>query len=222
MARSTARKSRRTRRTGLGQRLRADLIAGLAIVLPAGLTVMLLTWVVRFVDAKVEPLIPVELPGEQLAGFGLVFFVAFTVGVGMLTRYMIGRRVLGVAEGVVHRLPVARRLYIAAKQIVATVIAKGGTSFRRTCLVEFPDRGIWTVAAVAAPMGGEVLARSGETDLVGLLVPTAPNPATGFLIFAPVRDVRMLDLSLEEAAKLVMSAGLVGPLGYAPEPPARR
>jgi uncharacterized membrane protein len=203
------------------QRLRADFLAGLAVVLPAGLTVMLLVWAVRLIDRRVVPLIPFELPFMQVAGFGVVVFVLVTAGVGALARHMAGRQAVAAAEGLVARVPVARQLYLGAKQIVGTAIAKGGTSFRQTCLIEYPERGIWQVVLMTAPVEGELPQKAGEPDLVGVLVMTAPNPITGFLIFVPRRDLIPLDLSVEDALKLVFSAGLVGPPGYAPPGPGR-
>jgi uncharacterized membrane protein len=219
---ATEPRRRRKRRSSLAQRLRADLMAGLALVLPVILTVFVVGWLVHFIDAKVVPLIPVRLPYEQVAGFGVVAFAIFTVAVGALTRHVLGRRAVHLAEGVVRRVPIARRLHLGAKQIIETVIAKGSTALRRTALVEYPERGIWQVVAITAPVGGEIAARTGEDDLVGLLVPTAPNPITGFLVFCPRRDLRPLDLSIEDGAKLILSAGLVGPPGYAPQGPAGR
>jgi uncharacterized membrane protein len=210
------------RKTGIAARLRADFLAGLAIVLPAGLTVMLLVWAVRLVDARVVPLIPVPLPFLHVAGAGVVIFVAVTTAVGVVTRHMIGQRAVALAEGVVARVPIARRLYVGAKQMVEAAIAKGGTSFRQTVLVEYPDRGLWQVVLLAAPVEGELSARTGEPDLVGLLVPTAPNPITGYLVFAPRREVIPLGLSVEDALKLIVSAGLVGPPGLAPQDKPRR
>ena len=107
-------------RHGLMQRLQADFLAGLAVVLPAGLTVMLLVWAVGLIDARGVPLIPVKLPFEQVAGFGVLFFVLVTAGVGAVARHMAGRRAVEAAEGLVARVPVARRLYLGAKQIVQT------------------------------------------------------------------------------------------------------
>ena len=123
------------------QRLRADFLTGLAVVLPAGLTVMLLTWAVRLIDRRVLPLIPFDLPFTQVAGAGIVVFGLITIVVGALLRHMLGQRAVRIAEGVVSRVPVARQLYVGAKQLVETAIAKGGTSFRQTCLIEYPERG---------------------------------------------------------------------------------
>ena len=144
------------RRRSLGQRLRADFIAGLAVVLPAGLTVMLLTWAVRLIDARVLPLVPVDLPFSQVAGAGVVVFVLVTIRPARVTRHMLGQRAVLAAEQLVARVPVARQLYGGAKQIVETAIRKGGTSFRQTVLVEYPERGIWQVVVLTAPVEGEL------------------------------------------------------------------
>jgi uncharacterized membrane protein len=181
------------------QRLQADFLAGLVVVLPAGLTVMLLVWAVRLVDRRVLPLIPVELPFMQVAGAGVVIFVALTVGVGVVTRHMLGQRAVRAAEGLVGRVPI-------------------GTSFREVVLVEYPERGTWQVVVLTAAIEGELPAKIGAPDLVGLMVPTAPNPVTGFLVFTPRREVIPLDIGVDDAFKLVVSAGLVGPPGYAPPP----
>jgi uncharacterized membrane protein len=200
-------------------RLRANFLAGLVIVLPVGLTVLLLTWAIRLIDGWAQPLVPGWLEISHIAGAGALFFVILVTLVGAVTRNLLGRRVVGLAELTVGRVPIARRIYLGVKQLVEAGISKSGTAFRTTCLVEYPDRGIWTVVALVGPVGGELAARSGEPELMALMVPTAPNPVTGFLVFAPRRDIVPLDIGLDEAAKLVISAGLVGPPGYAPQTP---
>ena len=196
-------------------RLRADFITGLGIVLPAGLTVMLVLWAVGFVDDKVAPLLPGWLGEGHVAGLGLLVFVAATVAVGAAVKGFAGRNAVRLGEGLVARIPLARAVHRGTKQIIETAIDKGSTSFREICMLEYPERGIWTPVVITAPAAGELPRRIGEDDLVGVLVPTAPNPITGFLIFAPRRDLVPVDMSLEDAAKLIMSAGLVGPAGVA-------
>jgi uncharacterized membrane protein len=178
---------------------------------------VLVLWAVGFVDDKVAPFLPGWFGEGHIAGVGLLAFIALTAAVGALIKGYAGREVVRIGEGALVRVPFVRPVYVGAKQIVETAIAKGGTSFRQTCLLEYPERGIWTVVAMTAPVEGEVPRRVGEEDLVGVLVPTAPNPITGILVFAPRRDLIPLDIGIEDAAKLVMSAGLVGPPGYAPD-----
>lgn len=204
---------RRPPRSPLFQRLEAHFLRGLAVVLPVGLTLLPIVWLVRLIDARVDPLVPGHLPFTQVAGVGVLIFASFTIVVGMLTRQMLFQRAVRGAEGLVGRVPVARAIHTGAKQLLETAIAKGDTAFRRTALVEYPRRGAWTVVVITGAIEGELPVATGEPDLVGLLVPTAPNPITGLLIFAPRRDVIPLDLALEDAAKLVISAGLVPPPG---------
>ena len=115
-----------------------------------------------------------------------------------------------------------RSIYNGLKQIVETIFNQSGTSFQQACLVEYPRRGLWAVAFVATDTRGEIPGKIGEPDLVSVFLPTTPNPTSGFLLFVPRRDVRLLDMSLEEAAKLIISAGLVTPpRRRRPRPPAR-
>lgn len=207
------------RRPRLLDRLRADFLTGLIVVLPAGLTVMLVLWAVGFVDDKVAPLLPGRLAERHVAGLGLLVFVAATTAVGAVVKGYAGRKVIRIGEGLVAQVPVARAVHLGTKQIVQTAIDKGSTSFRQVCLLEYPDRGTWTPVVLTAPSEGELPRRTGEADLVGVLVPTTPNPITGYLFFAPRRDLIPLDMSVEDAAKLVMSAGLVGPAGVAVKTP---
>ncbi|MFO1143188.1 MAG: DUF502 domain-containing protein [Amaricoccus sp.] len=202
---------RKTVRSGLLRWLEANFLRGLAVVLPAALTVLPIVWLVQLIDARVDPLVPGHLPFTQVAGVGVLIFAGFTTAAGMLTRQMLFQRVVRGVEALVGRLPVARQVHLGAKQMLETAIAKGDTAFRRPALVEYPRRGSWTVVLITGAIEGELPVATSEPDLLGLLVPTAPNPITGFLIFAPRRDVIPLDMALDDAAKLVISAGLVPP-----------
>lgn len=187
-------------------RLRGAFLTGLAVVLPVGLTVMLLLWAVDVVDRNTAPLAP-----TQIAGLGFVVFVALTILTGMLTKGLIGRAFLTRGEALVGHVPLVRSVYTGLKQLVETVLSKGGTTFRQTCLVEFPERGMWSLAFISGPAEGEVPEKAGQSDMVAVLVVNAPNPMTGLLLFVPRRDIRPLGISFEEGAKLAMSAGAVGP-----------
>ena len=201
----------RRRRPVLAQRLRADFLTGIVVVLPAGLTAMVVLWAVGFIDATVAPFLPDWLLVEHVKGMGLALFAGLAVLVGRLAKGYAGRRAVRSTERLLARLPVVRSVHAGLKEIVEAAIGKSGTSFRQVCLLEYPERGIWTPVVIATEAEGEVAWRTGRSDLVAVLVPTAPNPITGFLIFAARSDLVPLDLSLEDAAKLVMSAGLVSP-----------
>jgi uncharacterized membrane protein len=206
---------RRRRRPGLPARLRADLLLGLVVVLPAAATAAIVLGLVDMIDRSAAVLLPGRPAFEQMLGFGLAAFVLLTVAVGELVKGVGGRALLARGDDLLQRVPLVRPLHAAAKQIVAAAIDKGPTAFRETCLVEYPERGIWTIALIVGAAEGELPARIGSDDLVALFIPTAPNPITGFLVFAPQGEIRPLAMGLEEAAKLVMSAGLVAP---APRP----
>ena len=135
---------------------------------------------------------------------------------GALTANFFGRTLLGYGERVVGRMPVVRNIYKALKQIFETVATQSAGSFRQAGLIEYPRKGIWSICFITAKTNGEVQGRS-KKDLASVFVPTTPNPTSGFLLFLPRADIILLDMSVEEAAKLVISAGMVVP-EWQPDP----
>ena len=198
------------------QRLRGDFLTGLVVVLPMFLTVYLVWWAIGFVDARVVPLIPgrynpENVFGRNIFGLGLIVFLAFTTLVGALTKGFVGRQILLFGERLVERTPIVRSIYNGLKQIFETLFSQSNTAFQQACLVEYPRKGLWAVAFVATTTRGEIPGKVGEPDLVSVFLPTTPNPTSGFLLFVPRRDMIPLDMTIEDAAKLVISAGLVAP-----------
>ena len=205
------------RRPGLLANLRASFFTGIVVIAPIGLTAYLIWTVIGWVDAVVLPLVPdVWLPeqyiGINLRGVGVIFFLIFTVMVGWVAKGLIGRSMIAWAEGWLDQLPVVRSIYAGLKQIAETVFAQQDTSFDKACLIEYPRKGIWAIGFISTSAKGEVN-RVATTDdqLMSVFVPTTPNPTSGFLLFFPKRDVIELRMSVEDAAKLVISAGLVYP-----------
>ena len=205
------------RRPGLFASLRASFLTGLIVVTPVALTMWLVWTVMGWVDAFVLPLVPRQFRPEQyiginLRGVGVIFFLFFTLVIGWVAKGVIGRAVIRWGEGLVDRTPIVRSIYGGAKQIAETVFAQNETSFHTACLIEYPRRGAWAIAFVSTSAKGEIARRneSGEA-LLSIFVPTTPNPTSGFLLFLPESDVVELDMSVEDAAKLVISAGLVYP-----------
>jgi len=221
---------------GIFAQLRGNFLAGLIIVAPIGLTIWLIWTVVGWVDGWVWPFVPQayhpeELvnrilgrgPGDEITvnvrGVGVVIFLIFTILVGWVGKGIIGRSFLGIGERLVDRTPVVRSIYNAVKQIAETVFSQRDTSFDKACLVEYPRRGIWAIAFVSTNAKGEVDAKLSDGEpIVTVFLPTTPNPTSGFLLFLPQRDVQPLDMTVEDAAKLVISAGLVYPNGNDAEP----
>ncbi len=209
------------RRPGIFASLRASFLTGLVVIAPVGLTVWLIWTLFGWVDGFVLPLVPQrfnpeEYIGIDLRGVGVIFFLVFTIVVGWVAKGLIGRSAIRFAETLVDRTPVVRSIYSGIKQIAETVFAQTERSFEKACLVQYPRKGIWAIGFISTQAKGEVLEKSDVTgELVSVFVPTTPNPTSGFLLYFPVEDVVELEMSIEDAAKLVISAGLV----YPPEKP---
>ncbi len=226
------------KRPGLIARLRGNFLAGLIVVAPIGLTLWLIWTVVGWIDSWVWPFVPDAWHPEALVnwalgypetpvkvnvrGIGVIVFLLFTVLVGWMAKGILGRSLLHWGENLVDRMPVVRSIYSGAKQIAETVFSQRETSFEKACLVEYPRRGIWAIAFISTGAKGEIAAGIPvDEEKVSVFLPTTPNPTSGFLLFVPKSDVIELEMSVEDAAKLVISAGLVYPNGKDPsEPPA--
>ena len=143
---------------------------------------------------------------------GVIIFLIFTVLVGWVAKGLIGRSMILFAESLVNRMPVVRSIYSGVKQIAETVFAQSERSFEKACLVEYPRKGIWAIGFISTEARGEINQKA-RTDgaVLSVFVPTTPNPTSGFLLYFPREDVIELDMSIEDAAKLVISAGLVYP-----------
>ena len=193
--------------------LRTNFLTGLIVVAPIVITIYLTWTIITFVDAQVVPLIPPPLRLDLgLPGFGVVIFLIFTTAVGYFTKNLFGRQIIRIGESWVDRMPIVRSIYNALKQIVETILSQSNASFQKACLVEYPRRGIWAIAFVSTDTKGEIRDKvADEAGMISVFLPTTPNPTSGFLLFVPAEDVVLLDMSVEEAAKLVISAGLVTP-----------
>ncbi|MEM9637814.1 MAG: DUF502 domain-containing protein, partial [Pseudomonadota bacterium] len=156
----------------------------------------------------------------NIRGIGVVIFLIFTILVGWMAKGIIGRSLIRYGESLVERTPVVRTIYSGIKQISETVFAQSERSFEKACLIEYPRRGIWAIGFISTTTKGEVAMRGNDgRPMLSVFVPTTPNPTSGFLLFFPSDDVIELDMSVEDAAKLVISAGLVYPNGKDPTQP---
>ena len=210
--------------------LRNNFIAGLVVIAPIGLTLWLIWTVVGWVDSFVWPFVPDAYQPEEMfnwalgrtkaednwitvnvRGIGVVIFLIFTMLVGWIGKGLIGRSFLRWGEGLVARMPVVRSIYNAVKQIAETVFAQTETSFDKACMIEYPRKGIWAIGFISTATKGELLEKSNTGPMTSVFLPTTPNPTSGFLLLVPTRDIIELEMSVEDAAKLVISAGLVYP-----------
>jgi uncharacterized membrane protein len=206
-----------TGKRGLIASLRGNFLAGLAVIAPGVLTIWIVWNVITWIDGIVLNFIPRRFHpqifiGWDVPGVGVVVFFVFTLIMGYFTKGLIGRTLVTWGERIVETMPIIRSIYNAVKQIAETVIARKTPSFERACLVQYPRPGMWAVAFISTQTRGEIgdhLAQNGE--MVSIFLPSTPNPTTGFLLFVPRADVIILDMPIEDAAKLIISAGLVYP-----------
>ncbi|MGE5475710.1 MAG: DUF502 domain-containing protein [Bacteroidales bacterium] len=201
---------------GILNRLKAYFFAGILVTAPVSITFYIAWQFIQFMDDQVSPLIPPAFNPKNwgIPGFGLVAVVVSLTLIGALTAGFAGRVLVRLYDAVLERMPVLRGIYSAVKQIFETMLAQKANAFREVALIEYPRKGIWTLAFITGATGGELKDRFDE-EMVNVFVPTTPNPTSGFLLFLPKRDVQVLDMSVEDGIKMVVSTGIITP----PTPP---
>lgn len=214
--RKPAPRPKKPKKAGLFQRTRNNFLTGLVIVAPISLTIWVVWTFIRFIDSKVVPLVPAiynpsTYLGVDIAGYGVIIFFLFTAGIGALTKGLFGRQLVKLGETMLSRMPIVRSIYNGVKQIIETLLSQSGSNFKEACLVQYPREGLWAIAFVSTQTSGEIPEKLDNGEMLSVFLPTTPNPTSGFLLFVPRQDVVILDMSVEEAAKLVISAGLVVP-----------
>lgn len=206
---------RRKRRWFAG--LRTNFLTGLVVVAPIGMTLWLIWTITGQIDSWVLPFIPTTFTlkpyiGIDLRGLGVIIFLVFTIVVGWLTKGIMGKSLLNWGEDIVDRMPVVRSIYNGLKQLAETIFAQSETSFDKVCIIEYPRKGIYAIAFISTTTKGEVNRKIPENEqMISVFLPTTPNPTSGFLLFLPQSDLIELDMSVGDAMKLVISAGLVYP-----------
>lgn len=190
-------------------RVRRVFVAGLIVLIPAALTVAVLLWLFRSLDGVLGPAIT-ELTGQQIPGLGLLATVGIVFVLGLVSKNVLGSRLVGVAERFIQRIPVARSLYISTKGVLASLADRPADAFKRVVLLEYPRRGVWSIGFVTGS-----LERPSETpdvgDLLTVFVPTTPNPTSGFLVLVPRAETTELPFPVEEGIRLVISGGILRP-----------
>ena len=219
--RNAARRRLLRRKFRVFPRLRAYFFAGVLVTTPLAATFIVAWWFIGVVDDYIVPLIPAgwnpdhylkETVGLEigLPGLGLVVLVIAITLIGALTAGFVGRMIINIGERILARMPVIRSVYSAIKQILETILQQQSGAFRQAVLVEYPRRGIWAVGFITGTTEGEVQ-NLVEQEVVNVFLPTTPNPTSGFLLFVPRKDVVVLEMSVEEAVKMVISGGIVTP-----------
>lgn len=198
------------------RKLRTYFLAGLVVTAPIGITVWLTWSFVTLFDQWIKPALPtVYNPDTYLPfsvpGVGLVVALFLITVIGALAANLVGITLLGWWENILNRMPVIPSIYRAVKQIFQTALSQGGGNFKLVGLIEYPRRGVHVVVFVARELDSGEIGMEPGTPMYSAFMPTTPNPTSGFLFFLEKHEVTILDLSVEEGAKLVISAGLVTP-----------
>jgi uncharacterized membrane protein len=194
--------------------LRRYFVAGLLFWVPVAVTILIISFLVDLLDRSML-LVPLKYRPEALFGFsipglGVLFAVLLVFITGVVVANLLGRRLLQFWEALLSRIPFVRSIYATAKQVMETVVSGNGKSFREVVMLEYPRKGLWTLAFVTGdglPAAQEI---TGET-LLNIFVPTTPNPTSGFFLMVADSDVVHLDLSVEDGLKLILSTGVILP-----------
>ncbi len=194
--------------------MRRYLVAGLLVWVPLGVTLLVVRMLVHWLDGSLL-LIPVAYRPENLLGFsipglGVLLSVLIVFVTGVLAANFFGRSLVSIWEHLLAKIPLVRSVYSGAKQLAETVFSDNGQSFRKVLLVEFPRRGLWTLAFLTGEDVGEAQEKTGQ-DVLNVYIPTTPNPTGGYFVMVPRTDVVELEMSVDEGLRMLMSMGAVVP-----------
>jgi uncharacterized membrane protein len=197
-------------------RIRTYFLTGLVVAGPVVVTLWLTWTFVTWVDDLVRPLIPIVYRPEtympvKIPGLGLILAFVILTTLGFLTANFVGRKFVELGEMLLERMPIVRPLYRGLKQVFETVFSKNGSTFRTVGLVEFPAPGMWSLVFLSTPPSADIVSRLPPEEHVSVFLPCTPNPTTGFFFYVPRKDLIELDLSVEAAMTLLISAGMVQP-----------
>lgn len=199
----------------LKSKLKAYLIAGLLVAGPIGLTVVVIQWFVALMDGLLLAVLPERFQPNNLIGFalpgiGLIVTLLLLLLVGALATNFFGRGLVRLFENLVSRIPLVKGVYTLFKQVTDTLFVGDRQGFRKVVMIEYPRKGIWTVAFMTGLASGELPRQIGRR-VINVFVPTTPNPTSGFYLLVPEEDATVLQMSVEDAFKLIVSGGMVTP-----------
>lgn len=203
-------------------KLRRYLVAGLLVWVPLFVTILIIRVAIGLMDRTLG-LVPKQYRPEILLqqvfntaepvvipGLGVILTFVVLLLTGILAANFVGRAFVGGWESLLHRIPIVRSIYSGAKNFAEIVFSDSSDSFKQVLLIEYPRRGLYSLAFQTSSELGEVQGRTGE-DVVCCFVPTTPNPTSGFIIIVPKSDVTVLDMEVDEALKMIISLGVVVP-----------
>lgn len=197
-------------------KLRAYFFTGLVITAPIAITVWATYWFVTLFDSWIKPFLPASYNPDtylpiRVPGFGLIFALIAITLIGFMAANLAGRTMIAIWDKILNSTPVVRSIYKGSKQIFETLFSQKGASFRYVCLVEWPRRGTWSIAFVSREVDGAQVGLEPGRPMYAVYMSTTPNPTSGYVFFVDVDDVKIIDMSVEDGLKLVISMGLVFP-----------
>jgi len=194
--------------------LRKYIVAGLLVWVPLGVTFLVVKALVDLMDRSLvlvpKAYQPQHLFGFNIPGLGVALTFLVVIITGMIVANLFGRRLVRLWESMLARIPLVRSIYSGVKQVLETLFTSGGKSFRKVVLIEYPRRGLWTLAFLTGDGAEEIQDKTGR-ELVNVFVPTTPNPTSGFFLMVPRDETSELDMSVDAGLKLIVSAGVVMP-----------
>ena len=199
---------------GIGVRIRRYVVAGLLLWLPVGATILVFSMLLDLMDRLLflipPPYRPEQLLGYRIPGLGAILAALLLIVTGFFTANLVGRRLIHLYESILNRIPLVRTVYSGVKHFAEVVLSDSGSSFKKVLLIEYPRPGLYSLAFQTSENPMEVQALTGES-VVTVFLPTTPNPTSGFMLFVPKSAVTELQMSVEEALKMIISLGVIVP-----------
>lgn len=194
--------------------IRGYILAGLVVWLPIIVTFVVLRFIVDLLDQTISLLPfqyqPEQLLGVHLPGFGVLLSFVLLLLTGIAATNFLGQHVVSWSEAVLTRIPLVRTIYNAAKQVIQALFASNSNAFRQVLLVEYPRKGMWSLAFQTGAADPSLNAHTG-VDMLSVFIPTTPNPTSGFLLMLPASEVIPLSMSIDDALKCIISLGAMQP-----------
>ena len=198
----------------LSTSLKNYFLTGLLVILPIFVTVKIITFLIKGMDVILKYVPAKYLPETYLQfyipGLGLILVVIISLVVGLLTRNFVGDKIVQIGENIVNRIPFVRSLYTGVKQLVEAFFIQKNDAFKRVALLEYPRRGAYVLGFITGESKGEVQTKT-DKSMMNVFVPTTPNPTSGFYILIPEDELVILDMTVEDAFKLIISGGIFSP-----------
>lgn len=198
-----------TERNGEMKKFRGYFLTGLIVVLPVVVTLYVLWITFNWIDGLLGNIIPLFIK-KNIPGLGFITTIILIMLAGLLTKNFFGKKIFLFGEWLLIKIPFARTIYLATKQIIDTLLVKDKKAYQRVVMVEYPRRGIYTIGFITGKCQGEIQTKITQ-EMVSVFFPTTPNPTSGWLALVPADEIIYLDMSVEDGIKLIVSGGIITP-----------